>query len=81
MAEFKVIFDDTNGSVVSVEPPQEKIKNLDKIDIALVTKDPALAKIWFPDESFQQIQTLQFIHKPGRSICEMVVGGILFKWC
>ena len=81
MAEFNVIFDDTNGSVVRVEPPKEKMENLDKFDIALVTKDPALAKELFPENSFQQIQTLQFIHKPGRSICEMVVGGILFKWC
>jgi hypothetical protein len=81
MAEFKVIFDDTNGSVVRVEPPEEKMKSLEDIEIALVTKDPDLAKDWFPVGTFQQIQTLQFIHKPGRSICEIVVGGILFRWC
>ena len=77
MGTFTVTFSDVDGSVVAVSATKDKSQaDVPGIGLGKVKIDDIE-----PSESFQQAVTLDFIHKPGRSICSIIVGGILFKWC
>ena len=78
MGTFTLTFSDVDGSVTEVKAyhnvkEERPVTNKNIGEMVPTDIDPSV--------SFQQAVTLDFIHKPGNSICSIVIGGVLYKWC
>ena len=80
MAECKIVFNTANGKVVRVEPPPAQAVTYAEYDIETLTPGQ-IEELLEPGISWKQSRTINFTHKPGRSICCIVVGGKLYRWC
>ena len=77
MGTITVTFSDVDGEVGVVSVHKDK----SPVEVKEIPLGGVTIKDYEPCESFQQSVTLDFIHKPGRSICSIIVGGRLFRWC
>jgi hypothetical protein len=74
MGTFTITFSDVDGSVEEVDTSKGNVERIELKYVKLPSHiDPAI--------SFYQTIALNCIHIPGSSICSIVIGGVLYKWC
>ena len=80
MARFKIVFNAKNGRVIKVQPPENYDDTYGEYEIENLTT-AQIEDFFEPGTSWKQSRTVNFTHKPGGSICSIVIGGRLYRWC
>jgi len=76
MGTFTVTFSDVDGRVKGVVA-SKKEEPIEGKNLGLVKLPSDID----PTNSFYQTIALDCIHVPNHSICSIVIGGVLYKWC